>query len=164
MGVKVKSKPAAAARAPLPSLPSLSLKPMARALQVSLYEREVRVRLSGPAIEILLGRARVLAEGKRADSPSAGEAFFGSIMLTIDLRVLDGDVREACDSQAAARVAEMMAADARVLKRVRAIAEREAARLAGGPIRAHSADVRLRAEGALIYVDVDVEGPPAQQP
>src|SRR5207302_653951 len=112
-----------------------------------LYEREVRVRLSGPAIEILLGRARVLAEGKRAESPSAGDAFFGSIMLTIDLRMLDGDVREACDPWTAtsARVAELMAADARVLKRVRAIAEREAARLAGGPIRAHSADVRLRA-------------------
>jgi hypothetical protein len=161
MGVKLKPQPAVAAPSLPRSLPVLPLRPMARALQVSLYEREVRVRLSGPAIEILLGRARVIAEGKRSDSPSAGEAFFGSIMLTIDLRVLDGDVREACDPSTATRVAEMMAADARVLKRVRAIAEREAARLAGGPVRAHSADVRLRAEGPLIYVDVDVEGPPA---
>jgi hypothetical protein len=155
MGVKAKSRPLTTAA------PPIGLKPMARALKVSLYEREVRVRLSGPAIEILLGRARVLAEGRRAESPSAGEAFFGSIMLTIDLRVLDGDVRESCDPGTAARVAEMMAADARVLKRVRQLAEREAARLAGAPIRVHSADVRLRAEGALIYVDVDVEGPPA---
>jgi hypothetical protein len=153
MGMKANSKPVAV----LPSL--LELKPMARALRVSLYEREVRVRLSGAAVEILLARARVLAEGRRADSPTAGDAFFGSIMMTLDLRVLDGDVRESCDAQAAARVAELMAADARVLKRVRHLAEREAAKLAGAPIRVHSADVRVRAEGPFVYVDVDVEGP-----
>jgi hypothetical protein len=131
-------------------------KPMARATRVTLFEREVRERLSGPAVEILLARAQVLAEGRRAQSPTAGDAFFGSVMLTVDLRVLGGDVREPCTPALAARVAELMAADARVLKRVRRLAEAEAARL-GVKVAVHSADVRVRAEGVSVYIDVDVE-------
>ncbi len=82
-------------------------------------------------------------------------------MLTIDLRVLNSDVRESADPALAARVAEMMAGDARVLKRLRRLAESEGARLAGAPVAVHSADVRVRAEGVCVFVDVDLEGPPA---
>jgi hypothetical protein len=39
---------------------------------------------------------------------------------------------------------------------VRQIAEREATRLAGAPIRVHTADVRFRVEGARLFIDVDV--------
>lgn len=146
----------AQAKATFPSV--LPRKPMARAIRVTLFEREVRERLSTAAIEILLARAQVIAEGKRSESITARRAFFGSVMLTIDLGDAAPDVRDACDARAAARVAELMSADARVLKRLRAIAEAEGARLAGGPVRAHSADVRLRAEGPRIFVDIDVEG------
>lgn len=145
----------ASARAEVPVLPR---KPMARALKTTLFEREVRERLSGAAVEILLGRARVLAEGQRSASPTAAKAFFGSIMLTIDLAEASGEVREACDPATAEKVAALMAADARVLKRVRQVAEREGGKIAGGPIRAHSADVRVWARGTSVHVDVDVEG------
>ena len=127
--------------------------------RVSLFEREVRERLSGAAVDLLLARAQVLAEGRRTESPSAKAAFFGSIMLTIELGALSGDVREAADASTAERVAELMAGDARVLMRVRAIAAREASRLAGTKVHVHSADVRVRADGPRVFLDVDIETP-----
>src|SRR5437588_357320 len=93
----------------------LPRKPMARATRVALFEREVRERLSAAAVELLFSRAQVLAEGRRADGPTAGDAFFGSIMFTVDLTELAGGVREPCDELAAERVAAMMSEDARVL-------------------------------------------------
>jgi hypothetical protein len=136
-------------------LPSLPRKPMARAVRVTLFQREVREKLSGAAVELLLGRARVLSEGRRAASPPA--AFFGSTMLTIELSDVAALVREPCDEAAAQRVAALLAADARVLRRVRQIAAAEAARLAGAPIATRAADVRVRAAGTAIHLDVDVE-------
>lgn len=134
---------------------------MARAVRVTLFEREVRERLSGAAVEILLGRAQILSEGRRAATATARDWFFGSTMLTIDLASAGEVVRELCDEAAAARAATMMAADPRVQKRVRQIAAGEAERLAGGPLAARIAEVRVRSEGTVINIDVDVEGPPA---
>jgi hypothetical protein len=130
---------------------------MARALRVNLFEREVREKLSIAAVELLLDRAQVMAEGSRAASPSAKNAFFGSIMLTVDLSRLAADVREPCDTRCAERLAELMSSDARVLRRIRQIADREASRLAGAEVHVHSADVRMRAEGERVFIDIDVE-------
>jgi hypothetical protein len=134
----------------------LERKPMALATRVALFEREVRERLSNAAVELLLSGAQVLAEGSRADGLTAGRAFFGSVMITIDLAQHASGVREKCDELAAERVATMMAEDARVIGRVRRLAESEASHLAGAPIRVHSADVRVRAQGSRVHIDVDV--------
>jgi hypothetical protein len=134
----------------------LAKKPMARAERVTLFEREVRERLSLAAIEILLERAKVLSEGRRANSPTAKQAYFGSTMMTLDVAALGDVVRDPLDVRAAARVAELIRGDARVTRRVQRLAEREAQRLAAGPTRARAADVRVRAQGTLIYLDVDV--------
>jgi hypothetical protein len=132
-------------------------KPMARAERVTLFEREIREKLSLAAIEILLSRAKVLSEGQRSQSATAQQAWFGSTMLTLDVAALGDVVRDAVDARAAARVADLIRGDARVTRRVQRIAEREAQRLADGPVRAKAADVRVRAQGTLIYLDVDVE-------
>jgi hypothetical protein len=133
-------------------------KPMARALKVTLFEREVREKLSASAVEILFQRARVLSEGRRSDSPSAGDAFFGSTMLTIDLSELGDLVRDPADAATAARLAQLIADDSRVQKKVRQIAASEADRLAGAPCNAKAVEVRVRAEGHIVYLDIDVEG------
>jgi hypothetical protein len=140
-----------------PKMVPLQPKPMARVTRVPLFEREVRERLSNAAVEVLLGRAAVLAEGQRSQSATARHAFFGSIMITIELAGLDAALRDDCSPESARRVAEMMEVDARVLKKLRQLAEREASRLAGAAIRVHSADVRVRAEGTRVLVDIDVE-------
>lgn len=134
-----------------------SRKPMARAARVTLFEREVREKLSVAAIEILVERARILSEGKRAAAPTAKSRYFGSTMITVDVATLGELVREPCDARAAARVAELIRGDGRVSRRVQRIAAREAERLAGGPIRVRSSEVRVRTQGTLVHLDVDVE-------
>jgi hypothetical protein len=47
--------------------------------------------------------------------------------------------------------------DARILQRAQKLAEREAERLAAGE-RVHAAEVRVRAAGSQVHLDVDVEG------
>jgi hypothetical protein len=149
-------KPQAIAK--LDALPfSMEMKPMARAIRVTLFEREIRERLSVAAVEILLERARILSEGKRSASPTAARAYFGSTMITIDVAALADVVREPCDARSAARVADLIRDDARVTRRVHKIAAREAERLADGPVRVRPGEVRVRSQGTLIYVDVDVE-------
>src|SRR5262249_16620135 len=118
---------------------------------------EVRERLSVAGIEILLTRARVLSEGKRSDSPSAAHAYFGSTMITVDVAALGDVVREPCDARAAARVAELIRDDAPVTPPLPKIAAREAERLAAGPVRVRPSEVRVRSQGTLVYLDVDVE-------
>jgi hypothetical protein len=133
-------------------------KPLARAQRVTLFEREIRERLSTAAIEILLERARVLSEGQRAQAATAQRAYFGSTMLTIDLASLGDLVRDPLDPRTAQRVAEQIRSDARITRRVQKIAARAAERLADGPVRARAAEVRVRAQATQIFLDIDVEG------
>ena len=135
----------------------LTKKPMARAERVTLFEREIRERLSVAAIEIVLQRAQVLSEGKRAASPTAAQRYFGSTMVTIDVAELQQLVRDPCDARATARIAELIGGDARVTRRVQKLAEREAQRLCDGPVKVRAGEVRVRAQGTLIYLDVDVD-------
>lgn len=145
------------------SLPELPRKPMARVTRVTLFEREVKEQLSTAAIDILLGAAEILSEGRIAPAnPAVGGkagrcAFFGSTMLTILLSRLDASVRERCDEEAARRTARLIVSDARIGQRVRAIAEREACRVSGRRLPSVVSEVRVRAEGTRVFVDVDVE-------
>jgi hypothetical protein len=152
------------ARALVGERPLPRWKPMAKATRVTLFEREVRERLSDAAVEILLGAAEVLSEGQVAAPPvpslPGGEAFFGSTMLTIDLAAAASVVREPCDAAAARKVAGLMAADARIARRARLVAEREAARIAGRPVRTAATEVRVRADGTCIFIDVEIESEP----
>lgn len=132
--------------------------PMAKTARVTLFEREVRERLSQPAIELLFERAQVLSEGERVRGVRGVDTFYGSTMLTIDLAAATAWVREPCDGEATRRVVALMASDARVARCLRQIIEREAHRLTGGTLEKLHTDVRLRTEGTLVYVDVDFEG------
>lgn len=132
--------------------------PMAKTARVTLFEREVRERLSQPAIELLFERAQILSEGERVRGLHGADTFYGSTMLTIDLAAATAWVREPCDTEAARRVAALMASDGRVARSLHQTIEREAHRLAGGALAKLHTDVRLRTEGTLVYVDVDFEG------
>jgi len=133
-------------------------KPMAKATRVTLFEREVRERLSDPAVELFFRGARVLSEGQLAPAIPAGKKYYGTTMITVDLAALGDAFRERCDAQAARKVAQLMAGDARIGKHARRIAEEEASRRAGGAVKASASDVRVRAQGSSVFVDVDLEG------
>jgi hypothetical protein len=153
-----------AAEAAPPRSTFATRKPAARVAHASLFDREVIERLSHAAVELIVERAGVLSEGGRArslprpDGTRGPDPFFGSTMLTLDLADLGDVLRGPLDSATAARVALLLTSDARAGRRARRLAEREAARLAGGRIDVCATEVRVRAVGTVVHIDVDVEG------
>ena len=140
-----------------PGAPLPARKPMARATRITLFEREVRERLSRAALDLLFARVEVISEGQRA--PRGGkDSYFGSTMMTIDLPALAAVLRDEPDAGTARRLATLLGEDAAVEKRVQALATREAARVAEAPLSAVSTHVNIRAQGARVFIDVDVEG------
>jgi hypothetical protein len=141
--------------APLP----FRLRPLARVARIALFEREVRERPSRAALELVFRRAEVISEGQRAHRDGR-PTYFGSTMLTLDLEALAPSLRESCDAGTARRLAGLLAGDPSVSSRIKAIATREAIRLAGGRLRTIATEVKVSARGARVFIDVDVEGTP----
>ena len=142
---------AAAATTPL-----AARRPMARATRIGLFEREVRERPARAALDLLFARAEVISEGQRTQR-GGRDAYFGSTMLTFDLPALAVLLRDACDAGTAVRLASLLEEDASVGKRVQELAKREAARVSGAAPREVSTHVAIRAQGAKVFIDVDVE-------
>jgi len=131
-------------------------RPMARATRITLFEREVRERLSRAALDVLFARAERLSEGQRSQR-GGRDAYFGSTMLTVDLAIFADVFRDACDAGTAHRLAALFEADSTVPRRIRELALREAARIAGARLKDVRTQVTVRAQGAKVFVDVDVE-------
>ena len=127
-------------------------KPMQGTRRVSLFEREIRIRLSAAAIEILFSAAGVLSEGQ-----VDGDRYFGSTMITIDLRRASVYLSEACDGATAQSVERLVATDARVQEHAQQLAMAEAQRLAGGPLDRVQIDTRVSRSGRHFFLDLDVE-------
>jgi hypothetical protein len=137
--------------------PTLSARrPMARATQIALFEREVRERLSRTALELVLSRADVISEGQRSIRHGR-DAYFGSTMLTIDLPALELVLRDACDAGTARRLAALLESDAQAGAHIEALAGREAARVSGAAPKAVRTHVAIRAQAAKVFIDIDVE-------
>ena len=125
---------------------------MAIARRVSLFEREVTVRLAPVAVELLHGAARVLSEGELV-----GEAYAGSTMLTVDLARTADRIADTPDASTAQKVALLYAADERCREHARRIAIAEARRTAGCDLTAPLVDVESRARGAELHLSLNVE-------
>jgi hypothetical protein len=134
----------------------LLLRPLARVERISLFEREVRLRLSRAALDLVFAAAKVMSEGQRSTRPGK-DAFFGSTMLTIDLGAVAGAVRDACDARSAQRLAALLGDDGDARERVKAIASREIHRLTGARPKALTVEIKVRAQGATVFVDADLE-------
>ena len=137
---------------PRPAIALPPRKPMALARRVSLFEREVAIRLAPVAIELIHGAARVLTEGELS-----GDAYAGSTMLTIDLARTADRISDPPDASTAQRVAVLYGRDERCRERARRIALAEALRRAGCPLAAPHVDVESRARGAELHLSVNVE-------
>lgn len=143
-----------AAAPPQPGLPAR--RPMARATRITLFEREVRERLSRAAMDLVFARAERLSEGQR-QVRGGTDSYFGSTMLTVDLVAFADVLRDACDAGTARRLATLIESDASIPRRIRDIAEREAARIAAARLKDVRTQVAVRAQGAKVFIDVDVE-------
>lgn len=122
------------------------------ARRVSLFEREVIVRLAPVAVELLHGNARVLTEGELV-----GDAYAGSTMLTVDLARTVDRISDPPDASTAQRVALLYAADDRCRDHARRVALAEARRMAGCDLAAPLVDLESRARGAEVHLSLNVE-------
>jgi cation transport ATPase len=142
--------------APGPIGAKVTRKPMARAIRIALFQREIRERLSPAALDLVFARVEVISEGQRA-LRNGSDSYFGSTMLTIDLPALGAYLRDACDAGTARRLAALLEGDAGVARRIQELAEQEATRVAGAVPKQVGAHVVIRSQGAKVFVDVDVE-------
>jgi hypothetical protein len=158
--------PAPTGREPGPGGPRLvpealpARKPMARATRITLFEREVRVRLSRAALDVLFARAELLSEGQRSVKGGENqkkEGYFGSTMLTMDLSSMADVLSDECDAGTAHRLVALMEADGNLPRRIREIAGREANRIANARLKDVRTHVTIRAQGAKVFIDIDVE-------
>jgi hypothetical protein len=120
--------------------------------RVSLFEREVRVRLAPAVVDLLHTAARVLSEGELT-----GDIYAGSTMLTVDLARTADRVSDPPDVSTAQRVALLYAADERCRAYARRIAVAEATKTAGAPLANPHVDVESRARGAEVHLSLNVE-------
>jgi hypothetical protein len=125
---------------------------MAMTRRVSLFEREVHVRLAPAAVDLLHGAARVLSEGELT-----GDIYAGSTMLTVDLTRTTTLVSDPPDASTAQRIAFLYAADERCRSYARRIAVTEANRTAGVALAAPHIDVESRARGHEVHLSLNVE-------
>ena len=124
---------------------------MAMARRVSLFERQVHVRLAPVAVDLIHDAARVLSEGE-----VVGDVYTGSTMLTVDLARTIDRISDPPDSSTAQRVAFLYAGDERCREYARRIAYAEAKKAAGS-ISAPKIDVESRARGAELLLSLNVE-------
>jgi hypothetical protein len=125
---------------------------MAMARRVSLFEREVVVRLAPVAVELLHGAARVLSEGELT-----GDFYAGSTMLTVDLTRTVDRIADPPDASTAQKVALLYAGDERCREHARRIAVAEARKTAGVELTKPLVDVESSARGAELHLSLNVE-------
>ena len=134
----------------------LLLRPMARALRIAMFEREVRERLSRAALDAMLDRADVISEGQRAER-GGKDSFLGSTMVTVDLDSLGPVLREHGDAGTAQRLAALLRADGTIKARMDALACREVFRVTQKRPKGVRTEIQIRAQGSRVFIDADVE-------
>ena len=125
---------------------------MAMVRRVSLFEREVLVRLAPAAVDLLHDAARVLHEGELV-----GDFYSGSTMLTVDLARTIDRISDPPDASTAQRIAFLYAADERCRESARRIAISEARRASRCELTSTHIDVESRSRGAELHLSLNVE-------
>ena len=127
-------------------------KPMAMTQRVSLFEREIKVRLATAALDILMENARVLSEGDLV----AGK-YAGSTMVTIDLEKSKAKVSDPATAATASRIAGLYTRDDRARARARRLGTSEARRAAKCDLTNPQIDVVASTVGAKLHLSINVE-------
>lgn len=141
--------------------PENALPPYPEEPSLPLFRREVKERLSLTALDVLLQHAEIFVEGGQSSGRSAGGAFFGSAMLTLDLR--HERLRPPHDEAACLRLCEALSDDARARRAlVRRALDVGRARM-DLPDDVRAGALRCRVEGEKVLVDLELESGPDQE-
>jgi Flp pilus assembly protein TadB len=122
------------------------------ARRVSLFAREVTVKLAPVAVDLLHSAARMLTEGEMT-----GNLYSGSTMMTVDLARAIDRISDSPDATTALRVAFLYAADERCRDHARRIGVAEARKKAGCDLSLPHVDVESRAKGPELHFSINVE-------
>jgi len=125
---------------------------MLMARRASLFQREIRVALSSAATELLIDNAQVLSEGQVEEG-----RFFGSTMMSLDLRRLDSLVSDQLSAETTTRFGKLAATDEQLKAHSRRVAVSEAERLSGTSLREPQLDINVHSEGPTLHIDIDIE-------
>lgn len=140
-------------REPAPSVPSSPpRKPVRSTRRVSLFERQISVRLAPAAADILLGAAKVLSEGELDE-----RGFAGSTMVSVSLAATADRISDPIDTSTAQLLADLCRADPLVRARGRELALERATKLAGADLGAAQVDLESAAHGAELRLSFNVE-------
>ena len=134
-----------------------SLKPLARATRAAVVGRGARggSTLSRLLEEELFRSAEVLSEG---GCRKAGDGYFGSTMISIDLERLGRVLRGGLDAPARRALAEAIDGSVRVRLRAMRLARAEALRRTPGrSLGTVYVETRVRLTDLQIHIDVDLE-------
>lgn len=140
-------------REPAPSVPSSPpRKPVRSTRRVSLFERQISVRLAPAAADILLGAAKVLSEGELDE-----RGFAGSTMVSVSLAATADRISDPIDTSTAQLLADLCRADPLVRARGRELALERATKLAGADLGVAQVDLESAAHGAELRLSFNVE-------
>lgn len=128
-------------------------KPMRRSRRIPLFEREVQLRLSPAAVDLLWHHAAVLSEGETTDG-----IYCGSTMITLDLARAAAQLSETCDQTTAETLERLIIADPHVQRRACRLAREQATERAGRPLTDVSHDLAITRVGRHFNIDIDIEG------
>ena len=131
-------------------------RPMAKVTRPALFARQIQETLSLAALEALLAEASVLHEGQIL----ADGHYFGTAMITLDLATAAEEgllMRTEPTVPTARRLAAQIATSPAARAEISRMAQKGARGQASKPLQCFECDLRVRAEGLLVFVDVEVE-------
>ena len=147
--------PVAPPTAATPAVPLPARKPMLGSRRVPLFVRDVRIRLSPAAIELLWLGASVISEGESADG-----YYCGSTMVTLDLARASAKLSDPCDLAAAETLLHALRDNREIYRRAGLLARQQAEERADAALTDVTLDIRVSREGRHFHLDIDIEGRP----
>lgn len=139
---------------------STKLKPLAKATRIGLRRRGVQWLLSSALEEQLFRSADVLSEGSTRPGEGGQATYFGSTMLTIDLRRLQVRAEGLDETSARAALLDAIAGSVRVRLRLMRMARAEAARrVHRSTLGMALSETHATLRDDRLHIDVDLEVP-----
>ena len=136
------------------------IKGLARARRGAFIATRERQFLTREAEEALFAHAEVLTEGSERKGKNGDRSWFGSTMITFDLKQLVASWRGTFDASARAAVCELAQCSVRIRARASRLACAEVARrVTERPLGTAIVETKVLLRGETLLIDVDLEVP-----
>lgn len=125
---------------------------MRTARTLSLFQREVTVRLGEPACELLFEHVQVLTEGQ-----NEGIEVLGTVMLSFDLSAVSEQLRTNVSPDSIERVLALFQKSSTVQSRIATIVRNQAESLAQEPLIRLRTDAHYHSDETSFHIDINFD-------